>query len=125
MDINKILLDNITALISLNGLTETQCLTACNIHRNFLSNLRAGTLKHPCFEHVYALAQYFRISVDSLTEQGRYVVGMNHYETQNYQEEAQTLIRQCMQLDKEGRRIVKDTVSRECRRVQDSVKFRY
>lgn len=74
LSLNIILLNNLTALIQASEMSEAQCLAKCGIHRNFMSNLRKGTLKHPSFECIYALAKFFNVSIDSLTQENYYTV---------------------------------------------------
>lgn len=66
MDLNEVLVKNITFYIEMYGLTESECLSECKIHSNFMSNLKSGKLKKPAFEDVYKIAKFFRVSLDQM-----------------------------------------------------------
>ena len=64
--INEILLTNIVNFIKMYGLSESELLSICGIHWNFLSNIRTGRLQSPSLRDVYIIADFFNTSVDGL-----------------------------------------------------------
>lgn len=66
MTLNETLVKNITFYIDMYGLTESECLAECNIHSNFMSNLKSGKLKKPSLEDIYKIAKLFKISLDQM-----------------------------------------------------------
>lgn len=122
MELNTILLENIEALIDMFDISEAKCLRECNIHKNFLSNLRGEVLQNPSFKNIYLIAQYFHVSIDSLAEPQRHTKALRDREYTKEQD-AKKMSEWYIRLDKRGRTLVSAVIKRERRRMKEEGKF--
>ena len=120
MNLNKCLLDNITGLIRLHGMTESRCLSECHIHRNFLSNLRSGMLIHPSFDNIYAIAKFFNVPIDSLTTENQYIGTPLSKTSIISLKELTTITDAYFNLDERGRELIINIMQRETHRINES-----
>ena len=116
MDINKLLLTNITENIQKCKTAESDCLRCCGIHGNFISNLRSGRLKNPSFKNIYLLAEFFDISMDDLVN---YTPAYSRRHCiVNEAAEIKMLVRMYAQLDLRGKDAVKTAIISEYARIK-------
>ncbi len=120
MELNRILLFNITSLIKINGMTESECLRLCHVHNNFLSNLRNGKLKSPSLENVYSIAKFFGVSIDGMLLYKPENKGpkLEYNEKRNYR----VVYEAYRRLDAAGKAAVNETLMRERERMKNQKK---
>lgn len=61
-EILKIIVENINN----NGLSEKDCLKACGIGANFLTDWKSGKSKFPSYDKIIKLSQFLKIDLDYL-----------------------------------------------------------
>lgn len=123
MQLNEVLLYNITALIQKYGLSESSCLSSCKIHNNFLSNLKNGSLQKPCFEHIYAIAKFFNVSIDSLADYEMALEYMMEPKSAINRKDGQIMAKAYTKLDVRGQFTICEVMKREKQRMIDEKKY--
>lgn len=123
MELNEILLNNILLLIHEYGVTESSCLTSCNIHNNFLSNLKKGTLKKPCFAHIVTIAKYFDVSIDCLMDINTALAYKENPKYRFRNKDRQIMAKAYEKLDAKGKMIVCEIMYQEQKRMIEEEKY--
>jgi len=113
MNIDSVIFQNIEHLIETTGITEHQCVLACNLNSNFFTNYKKGKTKHFKIHDIVEIARFFEVDLAYLCDFANTRDDFFVSKHKLNKRDEKTLLVAFKRLDPVGRIVVADAINAE------------